>query len=211
MMEVTEPTVAGRTVSRETMAALQAFEALVRRWNPAVNLVAKSTLLDIWQRHIVDSAQIFAYCPAAARRWIDVGSGGGFPGIVVAILAREAMPDLRVELVESDRRKATFLSQAAQSLRLEVKVHDERIQQLPPMEADVLSARALAPLSQLLDIANRHLGRSGVALFLKGERHAEELAEAQRLWDFEFDNRPSLSEAGAAILVIRKIERAGQD
>ncbi|MGL4237548.1 16S rRNA (guanine(527)-N(7))-methyltransferase RsmG [Tabrizicola sp.] len=211
MTDAAEVTIAGLSVSRETIAALKAFEALVLRWNPAINLVSKATVPDIWQRHIVDSAQLFVHCPKAVRLWLDVGAGGGFPGLVIAILARETVPGLQVVLVESDLRKATFLRQAARTLELPVAVHAERIETLPPMNADVISARALAPLSQLLGFAQRHLSPAGIALFPKGTRYADEVAEAQKNWDFEFDSRPSLSEAGSAILVIRKINRARQD
>jgi 16S rRNA (guanine527-N7)-methyltransferase len=208
MTESTSVTVAGLNVSRETFAALGALEALVRRWNPTINLVSKSTLPDLWQRHIVDSAQVFGLCPSTARLWADIGSGGGFPGLVIAILARESLPDLRVILVESDLRKATFLRQAAKSLGLSVAVQADRIESLPPLEADVLSARALAPLSDLLAFADLHLRRDGLAVFPKGARHADEIAEARKTWDFDVKTHPSLAEPGAAILMIRKINRA---
>ena len=116
MTSAAEATIPGLDVSRETLAALQQFEQLVRRWNSAINLVSKSTLSEIWPRHILDSTQIFSLCPPNAVTWADFGSGGGFPGIVVAILAAQLKPDLRVTLVESDLRKATFLRQAAQTL-----------------------------------------------------------------------------------------------
>lgn len=200
--------VAGITVSRETMAALKTFESLVQRWNPAINLVSKANLHDLWQRHIVDSAQLFQLCPRAAQRWVDLGSGGGFPGIVVAILAASAMPDLRVTLVESDQRKATFLRQAIQNLQLDAAVRSERIESIESLGADVLSARALAPLSQLLSYAAKHLCADGLAIFPKGARYAEELSDAQRDWAFESEIKSSLSDSDAAILLLRKINRA---
>lgn len=211
MMTVAEDSVGGLVVSRETFAALRALEALVRRWTPAINLVSKATLPDLWTRHIVDSAQIFAFRPDGARRWVDLGSGGGFPGLVVAILARELCPDLSVTLVESDLRKATFLRQAAQSLQLVVDVRSQRIESLPDLHADVLSARALAPLSDLIAYAGRLLRPGGIAIFPKGARFSEELAAARRAWVFDVDTRPSLSDAEAAILVIRNIQRASHD
>jgi 16S rRNA (guanine527-N7)-methyltransferase len=204
-------TVAGQSVSRETFEALEALEALVRRWNSAINLVSKTTLSDLWQRHIVDSAQLFAHCPPSARHWVDIGSGGGFPGLVIAILAKESMRELHVTLVESDMRKATFLRQAVQALGLDVTVHSDRIESLPSLASDVISARALAPLSKLLSVAASHLRHDGVALFPKGARHAEEMAEARKSWSFEAKTQPSLSESGAAILVIRNINRAKQN
>lgn len=206
-MTLAEHSVGGVDVSRETFDKLQAFEALVRRWNPAINLVSKASLSSLWARHIADSAQVFALCPAGAAIWADLGSGGGFPGLVVALIAQQLRPDLRVTLVESDMRKATFLRQASQALDVPVTVLSERIEAIPALHADVLSARALAGLPQLLEFAARHLKPEGVAIFPKGARFADELSEARPLWDFDVDTRPSLSEGGAAILVIRNLKR----
>lgn len=207
MTGATEASVPGLDVSRETLAALQHFEQLVRRWTPAINLVSKSTLADLWPRHILDSAQIFSLCPASAASWADLGAGGGFPGIVVAILAKQLKPDLRVTLVESDLRKATFLRQAARALSLPVSVHSARIEALDSLQADVVSARALAPLADLLAHADRHLAVSGVAIFPKGARYVDELAEARKSWGFDVDMEQSHSDPAAAILVIRNIHR----
>jgi 16S rRNA (guanine527-N7)-methyltransferase len=211
MTDATEEAVAGLNVSRETFAKLREFEALVRRWNSAINLVSKATLADLWSRHIVDSAQVFSLYPPKAQCWVDLGSGGGFPGLVVAILAQGMKPDLRVTLVESDLRKATFLRQASQALGVPVTVRTERIESLAPQSADVLSARALASLADLLGYAERHLRADGLAIFPKGARWAEELAQARTMWAFDLDSRQSLSEAEAAILEIRNIHRARQD
>lgn len=203
--------VGGLNVSRETFAALQQLEALVRRWTPAINLVSKNSLLHLWDRHIEDSAQIFSQCPVNARTWVDLGSGGGFPGLVVAILARELKPDLEVTLVESDLRKATFLRQASQLIGLSVVIHSERLESLAPLHADVLSARALAGLPDLVKFAHAHLQPTGVAIFPKGARYQEELAQAKQVWTFDVETLQSLSESEAAILVIRNIHRAGHD
>jgi 16S rRNA (guanine527-N7)-methyltransferase len=208
MMAVAHETVGGLSVSRETLAALQAFEAEVKRWNPTVNLVSRSSLDSLWTRHIDDSAQIFRACPPGAIKWVDLGSGGGFPGLVVAALALEHQPKLSVTLVESDQRKATFLRQTAQKLGLPVEIQAKRAESLPPQMADVVSARALAPLGDLLELANLHLKTEGVAVFPKGARHAEEAAEARRSWSFDLETLPSTSNPDAAILIIRKIHRA---
>ncbi len=199
--------VGGVDVSRETFSDLKAFEALVLRWNPAINLVSKNAMRDLWARHIADSTQVFALCPADAKSWADLGSGGGFPGLVVAILARQLKPQLHVTLVEADLRKATFLRQAAKSLEMNVSVFSERIETLPSLDADVLSARALAPLIELLAFAQLHLRPGGVAIFPKGARHHDELAQARGAWDFDVDTQPSLSDGNAALLVIRNIHR----
>lgn len=207
MTTATGFSVGGVDVSRETFEALRAFEALVQRWNPAINLVSKNSLPDLWDRHIADSAQVFALCPADATSWADLGSGGGFPGLVVAILAKELQPKLHVTLVESDLRKATFLRQAAAALALHVTVRSERIESLEPLSADVLSARALAPLSDLLGFAKVHLRADGIAIYPKGARYQDEILHARKAWDFDVDTRPSLSEGDAALLVIRNIHR----
>lgn len=207
MTSTVEASIPGLDVSRETLAALQQFEQLVRRWNSAINLVSKSTLTDFWTRHILDSAQIFSLCPQNAVSWADFGSGGGFPGIVVAILAKQLKPDLRITLVESDLRKATFLRQAAQTLSLPVSVRSARIESLDSLQADVVSARALASLADLLAHASCHLAARGVAIFPKGTRFADELAEARRSWEFDVDVQQSQSDSDAAILVIRNIHR----
>jgi 16S rRNA (guanine527-N7)-methyltransferase len=208
MTAASELSVAGLHVSRETIAALQSFEDLVRRWTPAINLVSKNALTNLWDRHIVDSVQLFTACPEKAEKWVDLGSGGGFPGLVIAVLAKELRPSLHVTLVEADLRKATFLRQAALALSLRVDVVGKRIESLPSLRADVLSARALASLASLLEFAEVHLLPGGVAVFPKGERYSEELSQARKAWAFDVETRPSLLEAEAAILVIRNIHRA---
>lgn len=209
MMEQTEISVAGFNVSRETFTALKEFESLVRKWTPAINLVSKSSVSDLWDRHIVDSAQIFNAVPTeTVQRWVDLGSGGGFPGLVIALLAKELRPALRVTLVEADLRKAAFLQQAARALSLEVEVMRNRIESLSPLHADVLSARALAPLPELLEFADKHLSESGTAVFPKGARFLEEVADARKVWSFDLDSQSSVSESNASILVIRNIHRA---
>lgn len=199
--------IAGLSVSRETFSALEEFAELVRRWNPAINLVSKSTIPDLWTRHIVDSAQLFSHAPPDAKLWLDIGSGGGFPGIVVAVLAKELQPQLKVALVESDLRKATFLREACRTLSLNAHVHSARIESLPPAHADVLSARALAPLPALLGYAE-HLNTAGIALFPKGAQYESELSEARKTYLFDDKLFPSLLEPTAAILEIRNIRRA---
>jgi 16S rRNA (guanine527-N7)-methyltransferase len=208
MTVMSRESVAGLNVSRETVLTLQAFAEEVKRWSPVINLVSRGSINHIWQRHVEDSAQLFEACPPAARRWIDLGSGGGFPGMVIAILARELQSDLRVLLVESDKRKATFLRQTAQKLGLSLDVQTIRAEALPAQAADVVSARALAPLAELLEFAQLHLKPGGVALFPKGARHKEEVEEARKSWVLDLDCVPSLSDPDAALLIIRKFHRA---
>ncbi len=200
--------VADVSVSRETFSALEQFAELVRRWNPAINLVSKSTIPDLWNRHIVDSAQLFSHAPPDSKLWLDIGSGGGFPGIVIAVLAKELQPQLKVALVESDLRKATFLREACRTLGFNAQVHSARIESLPPAQADVLSARALAPLPALLAYADQHLNTAGIALFPKGAQYDSELSEARRAYLFDVKLFSSLLEPTAAVLEIRNIGRA---
>ena len=207
-MMVEQEEVAGLHVSRETFSALEQLADLVRRWNPAINLVSKSTIPDLWNRHIVDSAQLFSHGSPTAKLWLDLGSGGGFPGIVVSVLAKELQPQLKVALVEADLRKATFLREACRTLNLNAQVHSTRIESLPPAQADTLSARALAPLPSLLAFADQHLNTGGIALFPKGAQHEAELSEARKSYTFDAKLFPSLSEPTAAILEIRNIRRA---
>lgn len=192
-------------VSRETASLLADFVALVEKWNPAINLVSKSSIARIWERHLYDSAQIFLHAPKDARHWVDLGSGAGFPGLVVAILAREATPDLRVTLVEADQRKSTFLSQAVRQLGLKVAVLTQRIEAIPPQGADILSARALAPLTDLCHHAHRHLAPNGVALFPKGQQAEDEILHARRVWAFDLIRYPSKTDAGASILAVKNV------
>lgn len=199
---------AGRLVSRETMQRLKAYEALLRKWNPAINLVSHSTLDQLWDRHFVDSAQIFDLCFARGRLWADLGSGGGFPGLVVAILAMERRSDLSVTLIESDQRKAAFLSTVAREVGAKVRVLPNRIEAMPGLGADTLSARALAPLVKLLEYAELHLTPGGLALFPKGATHEEEISQALEKWRFSYEVTRSMTDASAVILSIRDIRRA---
>jgi 16S rRNA (guanine527-N7)-methyltransferase len=207
MMSQINTAIAGLDVSRETMARLRDLETEVQRWTKTVNLVSRSSVEHLWERHIVDSAQVFTVCPCTARRWLDLGSGGGFPGLVVAILGEQLLPDLRVTLVESDQRKATFLRQTANKLGLSVEVLAKRIESLPPHAADVISARALAPLVELLNLSAPHMKPDTTAVFPKGGRHAEEIAEARNFWAFELETIASASQPDAALLIIRKLTR----
>lgn len=192
-------------VSRETMDDLRAFCRLVERWNPAINLVSKAGLAGLWNRHVLDSAQIFPFVPPEARLWCDLGSGGGFPGLVIAVMAKRELPNLEVVLVESDQRKAVFLSEVARLMKLRVQVRVERIETLEPQNADILSARALAPLATLCGFASRHMKPDGLAIFPKGVNAAEEIREAGQTWAFDLTRHTSQTEAGAAILLLRGI------
>ena len=196
----------GLNVSRETLARLETYAELLQKWNPKINLVAKSTLDDLWTRHIVDSEQVFGYAPSNVDHWVDIGSGGGFPGLVIAILRDELAPKMNVTLIESDQRKCTFLRTVLRETGVSATVIADRIEQVPPQNADVLSARALADLSMLLGFAKRHLSDKGTALFQKGARWEKEVLAAQESWSFSVDSYKSKTEASAVILDIKGIQ-----
>lgn len=193
-------------VSRETLNRLKLFADLLVKWNRRINLVSRNSQTDLWERHIADSIHVFRAAPAA-RHWVDLGSGGGFPGMIVAILAAEVSLDTKVTMIESDQRKAAFLRAAARETGVACNVISDRIELVAPQQADVLSARALADLSDLLEHADRHLIPGGVALFPKGVTWQKEVDAAQRRWCFEVEAIKSLTKPGAAILKITGVSR----
>jgi 16S rRNA (guanine527-N7)-methyltransferase len=197
----------GVDVSRETSERLERYEELLKKWNPAINLVSKSTIEDLRTRHIADSAQLSKLAPLSTKSWVDIGSGGGFPGLVCCILAKEFMPETSFQLIESDTRKATFLRTVARDTGVSIEVHSERIERVTPLSADLLSARALASLDKLLEFSERHLAKGGIALFQKGARYRDELEEAQKRWKFSFEEIQSTTDAQAVVLKIGDIER----
>ena len=197
--------VGGIPVSATTVARLREHLAKLVRWTGAINLVAKSTLAEAWDRHTNDSAQLLQLAPESPLHWVDLGSGAGFPGLVVAIILAERSPGTRVSLVESDRRKATFLRETVRALGLSTTVLAERIETTTPLCADVVSARALAPLEKLLPLAVRHLAPNGVALFFKGVTADSELATVSAAWSFSLERLPSQTEPSAEILRLKDL------
>lgn len=195
-------------VSRETEALLERYEGLLLKWNSSINLVSRSDMSELRRRHFADSAQLLDLAPIGAAHWADLGAGGGFPGMVIAILAAEKAQAARFTLVESDKRKAAFLATAARELQLNVRVIAERIETLKPLTADIVSARALAPLDKLLLFAQVHLKPGGLALFPKGERADEEIARASESWRFSCTKVTSATDPKAVILCIKEIRRA---
>lgn len=198
---------ARRDVSRETLDRLRIYDRLLHKWNPAINLVSKTTLEAVWSRHFLDSAQVFDISDPSAASWADLGSGGGFPGLVVAILAAGQGRDQAMTLVESDTRKAAFLMTVARETGIKVAVKPVRIEALEPLSCDILSARALAPLAKLLEFCERHLRPGGQALFPKGANHAEELRQALETWSFSYDTVPSATDPDAVVYSLREIRR----
>jgi 16S rRNA (guanine527-N7)-methyltransferase len=195
-------------VSRETMGRLETHLDLLCRWNPRINLVSRASLADAWSRHFSDSAQLWRFLPKGARRWVDLGSGAGFPGLVIAALAVEAAATLQIHLVESDQRKAAFLDAVIRGAGLSAVVHPKRIEDVAPLQGDVVSARALAPLTELLAMAETHRRPGGIALFPKGASVHKELAEAAAHWRFDHVLHRSLTDPAAAIVEIGVTYRA---
>ncbi len=192
-------------VSRETSEKLSHFVALVEKWNKAVNLIGRSTVDSIWTRHVLDSAQLRAHLALRPRLWVDLGSGSGFPGIVIAIIAAVESPESRFVLVESDQRKAAFLRTACREMELSASVLAARIESLPPQGADVISARALAALPELCALAAPHLAPNGICLFPKGAGHISEIAAARQSWNMEVETLPSLTDPDAVILKLKAL------
>ena len=190
-------------VSRETLARLEAYVALLGAWSGRINLVGRDTLGDAWRRHILDSAQLLPLLPQAAASLVDLGSGAGLPGLVLAILG--APP---VTLVEADARKCAFLREAARVTGTEVSVRNARIEAIRPEPVDVVTARALAPLDRLLDLAAPFLAPHSVCLFLKGARAEQELTLARERWTMREAAFPSRSDPRGVVIRLQQIVRA---
>lgn len=201
--------VGGVGVSRETLERLEHFSAAVEKWTKTINLIAPGTVDALWDRHIVDSAQIFRFSPTGARHWVDIGSGGGFPGLVVSVLAKQHAPSMTTTLIESDQRKAVFLRSVIRDLDLHCAVIADRIEQAPAVKADIASARALASLSAIIPLLYRHLDQGGAALLHKGKRFREEIADARKSWSFDLEDHPSLTDPDARLLAIHGISPIG--
>ena len=194
-------------VSRETLAKLEIYAETLKKWNPRINLVAKSTLSDLWERHIEDSLQIMGHVPDGTHHIVDIGSGGGFPGLVLAIAASETDANINVTMIESDQRKSIFLRTVLRETGVSAEVLTKRIEQAPPQNADLITARALADLTSLLGFAERHLKPEGIAIFLKGKNWRSELEIAQENWHFEWKEVTSQTNVEAVLLVVKGINR----
>ena len=198
----------GWAASRETARRFERFEELLEKWNPYANLVSRRSLVHCRERHFRDSAQLFRHAPGECRKWLDLGAGGGFPGIVLACMAREARPEMEFILADSNERKCRFLNLAARELGLNARAVGARAEALEPQRADAVSARAMAPLRTLLGYAKRHLAPGGLCVFPKSAGYAREVEEARKLWAFDLEAVPSETEESSAILLIGSIRHA---
>jgi 16S rRNA (guanine527-N7)-methyltransferase len=195
---------AARTgVSRETLARLKAYVGLLEDWNARHNLVSAKSLANVWRRHVWDSAQLVPLIPASARTLADLGSGAGFPGLVLAEMQRGRAA---VTLFEATRKKAEFLRAAADRMHLDVEVRNDRIETAAPQAFDVVTARAVAPLDALLGYAQQFAGRGTVCLFLKGQSLAAELTEARKSWRIKALQHQSATDPSGVILEVREFE-----
>jgi 16S rRNA (guanine527-N7)-methyltransferase len=191
-------------VSRETWARLETLVATLDRWQATTNLVAPNTLNAVWTRHVADGAQLVPLAPPAPARWVDLGSGGGFPGLVVAAMLAGRT---EVHLVESNGKKAAFLREAARAMGVAATVHAARAERaLGCLSADVVSARALAPLPVLVALAEPLLKTGAVGLFPKGREAVAELTETEKSWRFNASLHPSLTDPDARIVRIDRFD-----
>lgn len=189
------------SVSRETEEKLAAYADLLRKWNARINLIAPSTVDDLEHRHIEDCGQLAVLAPQTGS-WLDMGSGGGLPGAIIAIYR----PQLQVSLLESDKRKAEFLRAVARKLELKnVAVLAQRIEATEALKSDNISARALASLDRLMAYVDGHLAADGTAWFMKGKTWQSEVEEARKHWRFDLETFRSVTDPEAAILKVRKI------
>ncbi|RWG69278.1 MAG: 16S rRNA (guanine(527)-N(7))-methyltransferase RsmG [Mesorhizobium sp.] len=195
-------------VSRETFERLQAFERHFQKWNRSINLAAPSTLDNVWRRHILDSAQLARIAPTAMR-WVDLGSGGGFPGLVLGFLLAER-PGATIDLVESNRKKASFLQSVVGQFGLPARVLARRIDDSYPLVSapEVVAARALTALPDLLDLAAPWLTKGARSLFHKGRDYRAEVEESAHRWTFDLVEHPSMTDAHGVILEITDLHPA---
>lgn len=186
---------AAALVSRETLDRLKAYASLLEKWQRRINLVGASTLGDLWRRHMLDSAQLLPHIPDSAANLVDLGSGAGFPGLVLAIMGA---PD--VHLIESNGRKCAFLREAARVTGTAVTIHNMRIERTEAWPADVITARALAPLSVLIEYARPYLTPNSICLFLKGRGVDEELTELRKMWNIRENEYPSMTDSDGIVV-----------
>lgn len=187
-------------VSRETMERLEAYAEILIKWQPSVGLIGKSSIPDLWRRHFLDCAQLAIHAPTGANVWIDIGSGAGLPGMVLSILDVGA-----VHLVESNSRKCEFLREVKRRTAATAIIHAARIEDLDPWPVDIITARAVAPLSKLLEYSQAFISPGTHCLFLKGQHVENELNEAAKYWNMEVKRITSIADPGGTILHITKV------
>lgn len=194
-------------VSRETYDKLCGLDLELVKWTKKINLVSKNTIDDSWQRHIIDSAQLVLQIPQGAKKLVDIGSGGGLPGLVIAIICQETHPDMSITLIEIDKRKVVFLKEMNRKFSLGLNICNQRIEDAVKQNADVLTARALSSLNNLMEYAFRHTNDNAVCIFPKGKQSDEEIINAQKYWSFSLQNIPSITHQEGSILLVKGASR----
>jgi len=193
-------------LSDDLLERFSTYRDLLEKWQKQINLVGRTTLPDLWRRHFLDSAQLFPLIPKSAKTLVDLGSGAGFPGLVLALLISErGGPD--VHLVEADGRKAAFLVEANRALEARVTVHSRRIESITDLKTDIITARALSPLDRLLDQAERFMKPGTTCLFLKGENALHELTNARKHWTMTVAETASITHDLARVLKLTEVSR----
>ncbi len=187
-------------VDDAVLERLRRFVETLEKWQPKINLVGAASLADVWRRHLLDSAQLHALMPPAAATVLDLGSGAGFPGMVLAIIG-----GVRVHLVDSDARKCAFLGEVKRITKADCVIHNRRIEALRPFAADVVTGRALAPLERLLGYAFPFLGEGAICLFPKGEKVDRELTDSEKKWTMRVTQIRSLSDPSGTILKVEAV------
>jgi 16S rRNA (guanine527-N7)-methyltransferase len=193
---------AATNVSRETLSRLKAYADVLADWNSRHNLVSKNSLKTVWRRHFWDSGQLAPLIPSEARTLVDLGSGAGFPGLVLAAMLKDR---LAVTLVEATAKKCAFLTAAADRMGVKVTIENARMEDRPPRPFDVVTARACATLPRLLGYAQNFVGPNSVCLFLKGQNVGPELTEAHKYWNMKASRIPSLSDPSGAVVELREL------
>lgn len=197
-------------VSRETLAKFDLYAGMLEEWQAKMNLVAPSTLPHLWERHFHDSAQLYELIPPKAGSLIDIGSGGGFPGMVMGLMAEASNRPLGIHLIEATRKKTDFLRALAEALRIDVTIHGCRAETITDLRADVITARALAPLPELLKLCARFTRPETIILLPKGAKAQEELTAARKTWHFECEPVASRTGDSGRILIIRHLRHHKQ-
>ncbi|MFY9288254.1 MAG: 16S rRNA (guanine(527)-N(7))-methyltransferase RsmG [Alphaproteobacteria bacterium] len=191
------------SVSHETGAKFDRYAVLLAEWNQKFNLVAESTIPHIWKRHFLDSAQLFKHIPEGAQNIADMGSGAGFPGLVLSIMGAP-----KIHLIESTGKKANFLRAVIEDLKLDAEVHQERAESIKNLKADVITARAMASLLDLLNLSNNLRNKHSFCLFPKGQNADAELTESAKYWRFDHEKIQSISDPSGSVLILKDIKNA---
>ena len=194
-------------VSRETFLKLKSYQQLLSEWQGKFNLISNSTLDTAWERHFLDSAQLFKFIPKNAKVMFDFGSGAGFPGLVLAIMANEKTPYLKINLVEATTKKTLYLNFVKEQLGINVNIINDRIEKIIPQRADIITSRALASLEELFQYVYKFCSRQTVCIFPKGKKYSEEISEASKEWSFDCRIVPSEVSEEGVVLVITKIKK----